>query len=85
MALLADTRPVHCSRSITFKHKDQSLEKKGQQGYEASSEYIGLINYCIMGLIHLKTAQPTRRFNSEETLELSKYFAEQKHNAGQKP
>jgi hypothetical protein len=75
-------RPISLTDQIYIKaQRIRSIEEKGVTKVDEGirSEFIGIINYAIMGLIQLELGPSDAELNPEETLSLyDKYFNEAK-------
>ncbi|WP_167618295.1 DUF1599 domain-containing protein [Maribellus sediminis] len=75
-------RPQSLTDQIYIKaQRIRSIEEKGvsKVGEGIRPEFIGIINYCIMGLIQLKLGPSDEELKDEQTIELyDKYFLQAK-------
>ncbi len=75
-------RPSSLTDQIFIKaNRIRSIETKGvsKVGDDIRSEYIGIVNYAIMGLIQLELGPSDKEMVQEKTLELyNKYFQQAK-------
>jgi hypothetical protein len=75
-------RPISLTDQIYIKaQRIRSIEEKGVTKVDEGvrSEFIGIINYAIMGLIQLELGPSDAELNPEETLSLyDKYFGQAK-------
>ncbi|WP_167609076.1 DUF1599 domain-containing protein [Maribellus sediminis] len=75
-------RPQSLTDQIYIKaQRIRSIEEKGvsKVGEGIRPEFIGIINYCIMGLIQLELGPSDEELKDEQTIELyDKYFLEAK-------
>ena len=75
-------RPQSLTDQIYIKaQRIRSIEEKGisKVGEGIRPEFIGIINYCIMGLIQLKLGPSDEELTGDKTLELyDRYFQEAK-------
>jgi len=76
-------RPQSLTDQIYIKaQRIRSIEEKGvsKVGEGIKPEFIGIINYCIMGLIQLELSPSDEELPAEQTLELyDKYFLQAKN------
>ncbi|MFV0592639.1 MAG: DUF1599 domain-containing protein [Draconibacterium sp.] len=76
-------RPKSLTDQIYIKaQRIRSIEEKGisKVGEGIEPEFIGIINYCIMGLIQLELSPSDDELPAEQTLELyDKYFLQAKN------
>lgn len=75
-------RPQSLTDQIYIKaQRIRSIEEKGvsKVGEGIKPEFIGIINYCVMGLIQLELSPSDEELPAEQTLELyDKYFLQAK-------